>query len=126
MRTTNLTGLLKGPINAYDDASAARKAEFHKDAKLVLKRLAGALGLAPGSYDLRSNKAGFGICGEVTLHTDRYYVQVGQSCMGPRGDVLFRLCDGRKDYCGKTNHFASGETLETDISGFADRLRWLK
>ncbi|MGN7931786.1 hypothetical protein [Sphingopyxis sp. 22461] len=88
---------------AYDDLA---KQQFHADGRKALKRLAAALGLAEGSYDLRSNKGGVAVSGEITLHGDEVYVQLGIGCMGRGREVLFRHVVGRKDYCGDRNHWA--------------------
>ena len=93
---------------AYDDVAKRR---FHSRARSQLRRVAAALGLQPGSYDLRSNLAGSAVSGEITLHGDRLYVQVSQSAMGHDGGILFRTCKGRKDYCGGPNNFASLDLL---------------
>jgi len=96
----------RAPV-AYDDAAKRR---FHFCARSRLRRLATVLGLEPGSYDLRSNLAGIAVSGEITLHSDRLYVQVSQSVMG-HDSILFRTCKGRKDYCGGPNNFASLDLL---------------
>ncbi|HEY7006449.1 MAG TPA: hypothetical protein VH392_08195 [Sphingomicrobium sp.] len=93
---------------AYD---AEAKRLFHSRAKSQLRRIATALGLELGSYDLRSNQAGIAVSGEITLHGDRLYVQVSQSAMGHHSGVLFRTCKGRKDYVGGPNNFASLDLL---------------
>ena len=93
---------------AYD---AAAKRLFHSRARSQLRRLATTLGLAPGSYDLRSNPAGIAVSGEITLHTDRLYVQASRSVMGHDSGILFRTCKGRKDYVGGPNNFASLDLL---------------
>jgi hypothetical protein len=93
---------------AYD---AAAKRLFHSRVRSQLRRLAVALGLAPGSYDLRSNQGGVAVSGEIILHTDRLYVQASQSVMGHDSGILFRTCNGRKDYVGGPNNFASLELL---------------
>ena len=90
---------------AYDPGA---KRLFHSRARSQLRRLATALGLRPGSYDLRSNPAGIAVSGEITLHSDRLYVQASQSAMG---GILFRTCEGRKDYVGGPNNFAPLELL---------------
>jgi hypothetical protein len=95
---------------AYD---AAAKRLFHSRARSQLRRLATTLGLAPGSYDLRSNPAGIAVSGEITLHTDRLYVQISQSAMGNANGILFRTCKGRKDYVGGPNNFAALDRLNT-------------
>ncbi|MCP4617001.1 MAG: hypothetical protein GY844_11250 [Bradyrhizobium sp.] len=93
---------------AYD---AEAKRLFHSRAKSQLRRIATALGLEPGSYDLRSNQAGIAVSGEITFHGDHLYVQVSQSAMGYHSGVLFRTCKGRKDYVGGPNNFASLDLL---------------
>ena len=76
-----------------------------------LRRLATALGLKAGTYDLRSNPRGIAVSGEIILHSDHLYVQVSQSAMGYDSGVLFRTCKGRKDYVGGPNNFASLDLL---------------
>ena len=105
-RTSNVFDFRKSV--AYD---AEAKRLFHSHAKSQLRHIATALGLEPGSYDLRSNQAGIAVSGEITLHGDRLYVQVSQSAMGHHSGVLFRTCKGRKDYVGGPNNFASLDLL---------------
>ena len=93
---------------AYDDDA---KRLFHRHARRQLGLLAAALGLAPGSFDLRSNQGGIAVSGEATLHTDHIYVQACQPATGHDSGVLFRVCEGRKDYTGGRNNFASLELL---------------
>jgi hypothetical protein len=93
---------------AYDIAA---KRLFHSRARSLLRRVATALGLRPGDYDLRSNQGGIAVSGEITLHGDHLYVQVSQSAMGHHSGVLFRTCKGRKDYSGGLNNFASLDLL---------------
>jgi hypothetical protein len=93
---------------AYDSEA---KRLFHSRARSQLRRIATALGLEPGSYDLRSNQAGIAVSGEITLHGDHLYVQVSQSAMGHHSGILFRTCEGRKDYRGGPNNFASLDLL---------------
>ncbi|WP_428393435.1 hypothetical protein [Lichenicoccus sp.] len=103
----------------YDDA---QKTLFHSTARTRLKRLAAELGLPAGSYDLRSNKAGVAVSGEVTLHHDQVYIQVGQSCMGAGMGVLIRTCRGRRDFTGGMNNFAPLALLD-DLPALAERVR---
>jgi hypothetical protein len=84
---------------------------FHTHARRQLLALAAALGLGDGDYDLSSNEAGIAVSGEITLHADRLYVQVSQSCMGPDASILFRSCRDRRDYVGGVNNFASLDML---------------
>jgi hypothetical protein len=93
---------------AYDDDA---KDAFHRKARHQLKLLAEALGLAAAQYDLRSNKAGPAVSGEITLHADHLYVQVCQPATGWDTGVLIRTCRSRKDYVGGPNNFASLDLL---------------
>ena len=93
---------------AYDEA---RKLQFHRIARRQLALLAKALNLPSGSYDLRSNKAGIAVSGEVTLHGEHIYVQASQPFGGFHTGVLIRTCKGRKDYTGGPNNFASLDLL---------------
>ena len=92
----------------YDDRA---KRLFHSRARSQLRRLATALGLQPGSYDLSSNQGGIAVSGEITLHSERLYVQAAQSVMGHENGILFRTCKGRKDYVGGPNNFAPLDLL---------------
>jgi len=93
---------------AYDPEA---KRAFHTQARRKLKQLADTLGLPPGSYDLRSNAGGIAVSGEATLHADRLYVQASQPATGHDTGILFRTCQGRKDYYGGPNNFASLDLL---------------
>lgn len=104
---------------AYDEA---QKRLFHSTARRRLRQLAIELGFAPGSYNLRSNRAGIAVSGEVTLHHERVYVQVAQSALGGGMGVLIRTCDGRRDYVGGPNNFASLDILD-DPPALAVRVR---
>ncbi len=104
---------------AYD---AAQKRSFHATARTRLRRLATELGLPSGSYNVRSNAGGIAVSGEVTLHGERIYVQVGQPAMGDDSGILIRSCRGLKDYTGGANHFASLRLLDVP-SMLADRVR---
>jgi hypothetical protein len=93
---------------AYDPEA---KRLFHSHAHRQLRALAEALNLDDGDYDLRSNRGGIAVSGEITFHADRLYVQVSQSCMGADAGILFRSCKGRRDYTGGVNNFASLDLL---------------
>ena len=79
---------------------------FHTHARRQLLVLGAALGLDNGHYDLRSNQGGIAVSGELTLHADRLYVQVSQPATGSDTGILFRSCEGRRDYVGGVNNFA--------------------
>lgn len=109
------------PLNGYNGTAARYKFEFHKVGKRQLGRLARALNLTADRYEVRSNRGGAAVSGEVTLHADCIYIQISQS-MGQGNEVLFRACDGMQDYTGKQNHFAPASVLD-DPESFADYLR---
>jgi hypothetical protein len=102
-----------------------RKQKFHKAAEAWLLKLAEALELT--DYDVRSNRGGPAVSGEVTLHGHRVYVQLYESAVGPRGiSVLYRECNGLNDYAGKRNHhvmlrsLAESQTLQETFLGHLD------
>lgn len=104
---------------AYDEPA---KKLFHSDGRKALKRLADALQLTEGSYDLRSNKGGIAVSGEVTLHGEELYVQLSLGSLGRGHEIMFRRVAGRKDYCGDRNHWADiAELMAPDT--FAVRIR---
>jgi hypothetical protein len=81
-----------------------KKETLHRSGKRLLLEIAGVLQLSPEAYDVRSNKGGNGVMGEVTLHSDHLYLMVHVG-MGSELKVLYRTCNGRKDYCGGMNHY---------------------
>lgn len=100
--------LLVEDIRAYSQEGFDKKEAFHRQGKKFLKALAAEMGLLAGEFDVRSNKGGIAVSGEVTLHADQVYIQLRESAVGQRGvHVLYRTCDGRKDYSGGTNHWQS-------------------
>lgn len=98
-----------GDFNDYSDESSARKNSLHTQGKTFLKTIAKVLGLGLKDYDLRSNKAGIAVSGEVTLHADHLYIQISESFSGRGLSILFRGCDSRKDYSGHQNNTCSME-----------------
>lgn len=90
------------------------KKDFHRVAAKYLKRLQRYLSDMYGEGGVRHNKGGIAVSGEVTLHVEKLYVQVSQSALR-NGDIMFRECDGLKDYSGGRNNFASmSMLLETE------------
>lgn len=107
MNTVKLASILSQEI----DYNESLKKQFHTEAKKVFKVLAKALNLEKGDFDLRSNKGGIGVSGEITLHTDSLYIQVSRGCMGENSSVLYRTCNGFKDYSGGQNNFINAKRL---------------
>lgn len=95
-------------MKEYDSFVKGRgnKSLYHSRGKKLLKALAEKCEL---EGDLRSNKGGVAVMGEVTLHCDTIYIQICELF----GNISFlvRQCNGRKDYTGKANHF---HTLRKD------------
>ena len=104
---------------AYDSVS---KDVFHRRARSRLRRLAVALGLKPGAYDLRANYGGMAVSGEAILHADRLYIQVSQPATGHDSGILYRTCNGRKDCVGGPNNFGSLDLLN-DVDELSRRIR---
>jgi hypothetical protein len=100
---------LPGPDQEY--ASSYAKAEFHSKGKQVLRAIAKEMGLESGTYDVRSNLGGVAVSGEVALHGEHIYIQFSQSCAGLQDRFMYRACEGRKDYCGRKNHWMLWEDL---------------
>ena len=104
------------------------KRRFHDADRARLKRLAAALELPPGSYEIRSNKGGNAVSGEVTLHGEWLYLHAGQS-VGPGAgcglpyQLYFRACKGRQDH-GGSNCFAPLDMLNRpdELAGLIARL----
>lgn len=86
---------------AWDNAA---KLNWHKRARVALHHVAFRLNLKSADYDLRSNKAGPAVSGEVILHSDKLYVCVLQTATGS-SDFYARTCNGRRDYQGGANHW---------------------
>lgn len=104
--------LLAKEYIAYSDEGDARKKSMHRDGKKLLQKIASAIGLAKGEYDIRSNMGSIAVSGEVTMHGEKVYVQMYESCVGNGGlDLLYRACNGRKDYSGGRNNTISLRTL---------------
>jgi hypothetical protein len=97
--------------NSYDwtkscDGKAAEKEEFHKQARRLLKALAKDMDFKAGAFDLRSNKAGSAVSGEITLHHDHVYIQASNPGARQERGLMIRTCENRQDYHGGRNHFA--------------------
>ncbi len=97
------------PIDAYDAAGEQRKREHLRLGRAVARELAKQLGLAAGSYDVRTQAAGIAVPGDITLHGEWVYVSLGQCSM--HGAFMFRSCKGRKEYAGGPNRWIGYDAL---------------
>jgi hypothetical protein len=101
---------------SYNEAA---KKEFLRLCRQTAVRIATEMGLGEDDYEVRVNKAGIAVSGEVTLHTDRHYVQFSQFYGSPGTGFLVRSCKGRKDYTGGQNHYVKWENLR-DMRGVSE------
>jgi hypothetical protein len=101
---------------SYDQEA---KELFLKMSRILARMVADGLGLSPSQYEIRVNKGGIAVSGEVTLHSDGIYVQFGQGILD---SFLCRTCKGRKDFVGGQNHYYKWENLG-DFERFLDFLR---
>jgi hypothetical protein len=114
-------------VDEYSSTGSAKKETLHTSGRSFLRGLAKELGMADGSFDVRSNKAGIAVSGEVTLHSDQLYVQLSESCMGRGGiSLLYRNCAGRRDCVGGMNNFIDAAQLQDGAySGFVAKCKVL-
>ena len=103
---------------AYNDAA---KRQFHSQAEKMLRSLAVKLGYQADDFDLRHNQGGIAVSGEITLHSDRLYVQFSQSCLGPDYGFMWRMCKGRKDHTAGRNRWMTWDQL-TDLDTVAQTM----
>lgn len=101
---------------SYDQRNKDR---FLRMSRSLAKMVADGLGLEPSQYDIRVNKGGVAVSGEVTLHSDKIYVQFGQGILD---SFLCRRCDGRRDFVGGQNHYYKW----TDLRDFGRFLEFLR
>lgn len=99
--------ILTAKHHGYDDQAFVTKAHAHETTARQMRKLAAALGLESGSYEVCSNKAGIASSGEVTLHGERIYVQAGCLC-----GLLVRSCKSRHDFTGGNNNWLNPSELE--------------
>jgi hypothetical protein len=91
------------------------KYEFHRLGKKVLKEVAAKMGLTDGSFDIRSNKGGIAVSGEITLHGEHIYIQLYQGSFFKK--FVYRHCEGRKDYTGGINRWMDfSELIDMDTA----------
>lgn len=85
-----------------------------------MRALAKELRFPEVSYDLRSNRGGVAVSGEITLHHERVYIQVCQPVSGADSGILIRTCEGRRDYDGGRNHLAPLSLLDhpAELAGY--------
>lgn len=95
--------IAKKLVNLDASYNQQGKATFQSNARLLMREIVREFEI--GAHDLRTNKGGIAVSGEVTLHTDTIYIQASQKLFQKGIHLLVRQCEGRKDYCGKANHY---------------------
>lgn len=110
MTTFNIDRYISTATNcvAYNEKA---KGDFLRMSRKLALILAQKLGLNEDQYDIRVNKGGVAVSGEVTLHTDTHYIQFSQAPFGLCDGFLVRSCKNRKDYTGGRNHYVKWESL---------------
>lgn len=90
------------------------KVDYHRTAKSVLNKLAKEFGLVKGEFKVSNNMAGDAVAGEVTLHTEKLYLMICEKHNGNGLQILFRTCNGMKDYSGGTNQYTALSSLNDE------------
>lgn len=104
-------------IGNYPDPDIKR--DFHRLSKLVLNSI--KIELDHEHSEIRSNMGGIAVSGEITLHTDRLYVQISEGYMGKQ--IMYRSCEGTKDFTGGTNRFLSLEEFARRTSHYIEMMK---
>lgn len=101
-RIKKLVRLLKTPGSlSYNHEN---KEFFLRAGADLLRYVAVRMGLQPDQYEVRTNRGGIAVSGEVTLHADHVYFQLSQSCTGNTRQLV-RGCRSMKDYTGDANQW---------------------
>lgn len=104
---------------SYDEDA---KRVFLSEGRSAMRRLAEALQLPEGTYDVRVNKGGIAVSGEVTLHGEEVWVRLAISSFGHDREIAYRKVRGRADHVGDRNRWASVRDLLAP-DRFAHKLR---
>ena len=92
------------------------KKAFHAAAKKYATLVAATCLMRPEDFDLRTNPGGPAVSGETTLHHEKLYVQISVENGKPM--VLWRTCEGRKDYSGGPNNWGEADKAYANIRAF--------
>jgi len=108
-------------IQGYSEQEFALKEEWLKTGRRILKQLAKELNLPKDSYEVRINRAGVAVSGDIVLHGEWVYVVLSQSSASRTLGFCWRFCKGRKDYTGDRNQWASWQEL-LNLHRFANKI----
>lgn len=106
---TAFANCCRGTDFSYCDPEV--KESMHRKGRAALKQIAEELDLKPGTFNIRSNKAGIACSGEITLHSEDFYFSMQPDSFMRGQEILLRSCEGLKDYTGGANHFLGIEDL---------------
>lgn len=99
---------------SWESFNEDSKSTLHSSIRDFLRSIARSkcFGEEAIDFDLRSNRAGPGVMGEVTLHTPNLYIQFGETF------ILMRTCSSRKDYTGGGNNIVpyNGNLFQFDTT----------
>lgn len=91
----------------------ANKEEFKRLSRKFLKEVRTRLGI---DADVRYNAGGIAVSGDATLHADNLYLTFNADSIAGGLGIMYRKCNGRKDYgagTGTPNHWVSFEWVES-------------
>ncbi len=108
--------LLRIYSDKYPDDGLPDKQDFHRMAKRLCRQIAVDLGLAKGTYTIRTNMAGDGVGGETTLQTESLYLQLSADSVAGL-EILYRESKGPG-----MNHWTTYERVAKDYKGFLESL----
>lgn len=116
--------LTRNEINTFisicEGHRVSQKETFARIGKKIAREIAKLMELAPGTFDIRYNKAGSAVMGDLRLHTDSLYLTLEPSCTGL--GFMYRSCKSRKDYTGGRNQWAQYSELH-DLSKLVEKLK---
>lgn len=84
------------------------KAAFHREGKNFLKEVAKAMGLPANSYEIKNDKGGVAVLGDVYITGDTIWVEVCDALWTQGMAGIWRDCKGRGRY-GGNNWFRKSE-----------------
>lgn len=87
------------------------KEDLHRKGKAVCHQIAKGLGLKKGEYYVVSNKAGIACSGEISLQSCSLYISIQPDSPMQGREILFRSCQGLKDYTGGVNNYLGIQDL---------------
>lgn len=95
------TTLAGGPINGYQE-DGSRKRRFQRRGMAFLREVGKHLPKSHGPVEVRWNRGGPEVSGDLILHTDRVYLWIDPTLAGAALGY-YRSVKGRKDYTGGQN-----------------------